>query len=571
MLKGVGASAGIGIGKVICIREQNLDYSQVQYQGREQEKARLKQAVETFCEKTQRMAEDIRQRVGQKESEILSGQVMMLSDPFMVSQMEDAIQSGSCAEAAVDTVCQMYIEMFSNVEDELMKQRATDIGDIKTRMLRLLLGVESVDMASLPKGTVLAAKDLTPSMTVGLQKENVSAIITEVGGKTSHSAILARALEIPAVLGIPDALQQLTDGQTAIVDGATGQVLTEPDAETLYHYTKLQEEQLRQKAMLSIYRDKPTTDASGRSYQLYANIGSVMEAQAALENGAEGIGLFRTEFLFMDRPAMPDEEEQLEAYSSVSHLMKGKEVIIRTLDVGGDKEVSYLKMGSEQNPFLGWRAIRYCLSEQPLFKTQLRALLRAGAQEKNIKIMLPLVTGVQEIRAARSLLEECKQELSREGLEYDPKIALGAMIETPAAALTADLMAKEADFFSIGTNDLTQYTIAVDRGNAKVEQLYTTLHPAVLRSIRGIIHAAKQAKIPVGMCGESAADPLLIPLLMQFGLDEFSVSASSVLKTRKTISEWNREQVEQVAEQAMQLSTPQELDEYLHRACNHSL
>ena len=571
MLKGVGASAGIGIGKVICIREQNLDYSQVQYQGREQEKARLKQAVETFCEKTQRMAEDIRQRVGQKESEILSGQVMMLSDPFMVSQMEDAIQSGSCAEAAVDTVCQMYIEMFSNVEDELMKQRATDIGDIKTRMLRLLLGVESVDMASLPKGTVLAAKDLTPSMTVGLQKENVSAIITEVGGKTSHSAILARALEIPAVLGIPDALQQLTDGQTAIVDGATGQVLTEPDAETLYHYTKLQEEQLRQKAMLSIYRDKPTTDASGRSYQLYANIGSVMEAQAALENGAEGIGLFRTEFLFMDRPAMPDEEEQLEAYSSVSHLMKGKEVIIRTLDVGGDKEVSYLKMGSEQNPFLGWRAIRYCLSEQPLFKTQLRALLRAGAQEKNIKIMLPLVTGVQEIRAARSLLEECKQELSREGLEYDPKIALGVMIETPAAALTADLMAKEADFFSIGTNDLTQYPIAVDRGNAKVEQLYTTLHPAVLRSIRGIIHAAKQAKIPVGMCGESAADPLLIPLLMQFGLDEFSVSASSVLKTRKTISEWNREQVEQVAEQAMQLSTPQELDEYLHRACNHSL
>ena len=568
MLKGVGASAGIGIGKVICIREQNLDYSQVQYQGAEQEKARLKQAVETFCEKTQRMAEDIRQRVGQKESEILSGQVMMLSDPFMVSQMEDAIQSGSCAEAAVDTVCQMYIEMFSNVEDELMKQRATDIG---TRMLRLLLGVESVDMASLPKGTVLAAKDLTPSMTVGLQKENVSAIVTEVGGKTSHSAILARALEIPAVLGIPDALQQLTDGQAAIVDGATGQVLTEPDAETLYHYTKLQEEQLRQKAMLSIYRDKPTVDASGRSYQLYANIGSVMEAQAALENGAEGIGLFRTEFLFMDRPSMPDEEEQLQAYSSVSRLMKGREVIIRTLDVGGDKEVPYLKMGSEQNPFLGWRAIRYCLSEQSLFKTQLRALLRAGAQERNIKIMLPLVTGVQEIRATRSLLEECKQELSREGLEYDPKIALGVMIETPAAALTADLMAKEADFFSIGTNDLTQYTLAVDRGNAKVEQLYTALHPAVLRSIRGIIHAAKQAQIPVGMCGESAADPLLIPLLMQFGLDEFSVSASSVLKTRKTISEWNQEQVEQVAEQAMQLSTPQELDEYLHRACNHSL
>lgn len=571
MFKGVGASAGIGIGKVVCIREQNLDYSQVQYQGAEQEKARLKQAMDTFCERTQQMAEDILRRVGQKESEILSGQVMMLSDPFMLSQMEDTIQSGSCAEAAVDTVCRMYIEMFSNVEDELMQQRATDIGDIRTRMLRLLLGVESVDIALLPKGTVLAAKDLTPSMTVGLRKENVSAIVTEIGGKTSHSAILARALEIPAVLGIPDALQQLTDGQTAIVDGTNGQVMTEPDAETLYHYTKLQEEQLRQKAMLSIYRDKPTVDASGRSYQLYANIGSVMEAQAALDNGAEGIGLFRTEFLFMDRPSMPDEEEQLQAYSSVSHLMKGKEVIIRTLDVGGDKEVPYLKMGSEQNPFLGWRAIRYCLSEQPLFKTQLRALLRAGAQERNIKIMLPLVTGVQEIRAARSLLEECKQELSREGLAYDPKISLGVMIETPAAALTADLMAKEADFFSIGTNDLTQYIIAVDRGNAKVEQLYTTLHPAVLRSICAIIHAAKQEQIPVGMCGESAADPLLIPLLMQFGLDEFSVSASSVLKTRRNISEWSREQLEQVAERAMQMTTPQELDEYLHRACNRSI
>lgn len=559
MLKGVGASAGIGIGKVICIREQNLDYSQVQYQGAEQEKARLKQAVETFCEKTQRMAEDIRQRVGQKESEILSGQVMMLSDPFMVSQMEDAIQSGSCAEAAVDTVCQMYIEMFSNVEDELMKQRATDIGDIKTRMLRLLLGVESVDMASLPKGTVLAAKDLTPSMTVGLQKENVSAIVTEVGGKTSHSAILARALEIPAVLGIPDALQQLTDGQTAIVDGATGQVLTEPDAETLYHYTKLQEEQLRQKAMLSIYRDKPTVDASGRSYQLYANIGSVMEAQAALENGAEGIGLFRTEFLFMDRPSMPDEEEQLQAYSSVSRLMKGREVIIRTLDVGGDKEIPYLKMGSEQNPFLGWRAIRYCLSEQSLFKTQLRALLRAGAQERNIKIMLPLVTGVQEIRAARSLMEECKQELSREGLEYDPKIALGVMIETPAAALTADLMAKEADFFSIGTNDLTGYTMAADRGNANVAYLYSAYNPAVLRNIKRIIECGKAENIMVGMCGEAAADPCLAPLLISFGLDEYSVSPTSVLATRATLLKWTKAEADKVAEQAMSCATEAEV------------
>ncbi len=373
MLKGVGASAGIGIGKVICIREQSLDYSQVAYQGKDKEKERLKAAAETFCEITQKMAEDIRERVGQKESEILTGQVMMLQDPFMMGQMEDAINSGSCAEAAVDSVCQMYIEMFSNVEDELMKQRATDIGDIRTRMLRLLLGIESVDVSAVPKGTVLAARDLTPSMTVGLKRENISAIVTEIGGKTSHSAILARALEIPAVLGIAGALDQLQDGQTAIVDGGKGEVLISPDTETLYQYTKLQEEQLRQKAMLSIYRDKPTVDADGRQYQLYANIGSVMEAQAALDNGAEGIGLFRTEFLFMDRPSMPDEEEQYEAYAAVSRIMQGREVIIRTLDVGGDKEVSYLKMGAEQNPFLGWRAIRYCLEETDLYKTQLRA------------------------------------------------------------------------------------------------------------------------------------------------------------------------------------------------------
>ena len=316
--------------------------------------------------------------------------------------------------------------------------------------------------------------------------------------------------------------------------------------------------------MLSVYRDKETLDADGHHYDLYSNIGSVMEAQSALDNGAEGIGLFRTEFLFMDRPAMPTEEEQMEAYRSVSHIMKGKEVIIRTLDVGGDKEISYLKMEHEQNPFLGWRAIRYCLEETELYKVQLRALLRAGAELHNIKIMLPLVTGIQELRAAKALIEECKQELKAEGLAYDENIAVGVMIETPAAALIADLLAKEAAFFSIGTNDLTQYTMAVDRGNAKVEKLYTTLHPAVLRSIRMVIKAAKEAHIPVGMCGESAADPALIPLLLSFGLDEFSVSSSSILHTRKIISEWSQAQVNEVEQQAMQLDTPDAVEEYLH-------
>ncbi|MCI6347997.1 MAG: phosphoenolpyruvate--protein phosphotransferase [Negativibacillus massiliensis] len=567
MLKGVGASSGIGIGTIVCIREESLDYSKVVFQGEVEEKARLKEAVDTFCKVTQEMAEDIRQRVGEKESEILSGQIMMLSDPFMTGQMEEMIASGSCAEAALDSVCQMYIEMFSNVDDELMRQRATDIRDIRTRMLRLLLGVSSVDIASVPAGTVLAAKDLTPSMTVGLKKENISAILTEIGGKTSHSAILARALEIPAVLGIPQVLDQVSDGQQAIVDGESGEVILSPDEDTLKRYTAQWKEQQEQKAMLSVYRDRKTQDADGRNYELYSNIGSVAEAQIALENGAEGIGLFRTEFLFMDRTAMPTEQEQYEAYKAVSDIMQGKEVIIRTLDVGGDKEISYLKMESEQNPFLGWRAIRYCLEESGLFKVQLRALLRAGAEHKNIKIMLPLVTGVQEIRAAKQLLEECKQELAAQGIAYDDNIQVGIMIETPAAALIADLLAKEAAFFSIGTNDLTQYTLAVDRGNAKVENLYTTLHPAVLRSIRSIIRAAKEAKIPVGMCGEAAADPALIPLLLEFGLDEMSVSASSILKTRKIVSQWSQKETAEVEQKAMQLDEPQAVEEYLLSVC----
>lgn len=567
MLKGVGASSGIGIGTIVCIREESLDYSKVVFQREAEEKARLKEAVDTFCKVTQEMAEDIRRRVGEKESEILSGQIMMLSDPFMTGQMEEMIASGSCAEAALDSVCQMYIEMFSNVDDELMRQRATDIRDIRTRMLRLLLGISSVDIASVPAGTVLVAKDLTPSMTVGLKKENISAILTEIGGKTSHSAILARALEIPAVLGIPQVLDQVSDGQQAIVDGESGEVILSPDEDTLKRYTAQWKEQQEQKAMLSVYRDRKTQDADGRNYELYSNIGSVAEAQIALENGAEGIGLFRTEFLFMDRTAMPTEQEQYEAYKAVSDIIQGKEVIIRTLDVGGDKEISYLKMESEQNPFLGWRAIRYCLEESDLFKVQLRALLRAGAEHKNIKIMLPLVTGVQEIRAAKQLLEECKQELAAQGIAYDDNIQVGIMIETPAAALIADLLAKEAAFFSIGTNDLTQYTLAVDRGNAKVENLYTTLHPAVLRSIRSIIRAAKEAKIPVGMCGEAAADPALIPLLLEFGLDEMSVSASSILKTRKIVSQWSQKETAEVEQKAMQLDEPQAVEEYLLSVC----
>ena len=566
MFHGTGASPGIGIGKAALIREPSLDYSGVQFAGRESEKERLANAVEEFGRITQRMAETVRQSVGAKESEILLGQVTMLSDPFMTSQMQEQIDAGACAEAALDNVCNMYIEMFSGVDDELMRQRATDVRDIRQRMLKILLGVTDVHPSDLPAGSVIAAHDLTPSMTVGITRERIAGILTETGGKTSHSAILARALEIPAVLGIPNLLDQLSDGDAVVLDGNDGLVMLAPDERTTAEYRRKQEQWLQQRAQLSAYRDKPTLDADGNRYQLYANIGGVADARAALEAGAEGIGLFRTEFLFMDRANLPTEAEQYDAYREVSDLMADKEVIIRTLDVGGDKAIPYLGMEKEENPFLGHRAIRYCLDRRDVFSTQLRALLRAGAKHKNIKIMLPLVTGIEEFHSARALLQPCKADLEREGLEYDGEIALGVMIETPAASLIADLLARECDFFSIGTNDLTQYTMAVDRGNPKVEKLYTTLHPAVLRSIQHIIAEGKKAGIPVGMCGEAASDPCMIPLLLAFGLDEFSVSPSSVLSTRKAISCWSTASAARAADEAMRLSDPAGIEGYLKAA-----
>ena len=565
ILRGIAASDGIGLGRAVCVREENLDYSNVAYSGKESEKARLQAAIEQFEQRTAAMAEHIRQQVGEKEAEILTGQIAMLADPFMRSQMQDAIDGGACAEAAVDNVCTVYADMFAAVEDEMMRQRATDVKDIRSRLIGILLGVSSVDLSDLPAGTVLVTRELTPSMTVGLQKENVAAIITATGGKTSHSAILARALQVPAVLSVAKVLEVVKDGDGLIVDGGEGIAILNPDERTRSEYLARQGDYQARMDALRVYRERPTVDADGKVYHLYANIGSAAEAETAAQSGAEGIGLFRTEFLFMDRTSLPDEMVQYEAYRAVSQTMAGKEVIIRTLDVGGDKAIEYLGMEKEENPFLGHRAIRYCLDRPELYKVQLRALLRAGAEERNIKIMLPLVTCVDEIRAARELLEQCKQELAEAGQPYDKDIALGVMIETPAAALTADLLARECDFFSIGTNDLTQYTMAVDRGNAQVEQLYTPFQPAVLRSIRGVITAAKEAGIPVGMCGEAAADPGLIPLLMAWGLDEFSVSTSAVLATRANIHRWRDDEVKLVAQEALSLSTASGVEGYLKK------
>lgn len=564
MLKGTGASAGVGIGHALVVKEQVLDFSGVKFSGEAEEKQRLSAAAAQVSERLQAMATSMTEKVGAHAAEILSGQIMMLSDPFMMGQMEEQIAAGNTAEAAVDTVCQSFIAMFRSMEDEMMRQRATDIGDLRARLLKQLMGLDDIDLAQVPAGTVIIAKDFTPSMTVGISRENVVGIITEIGGRTSHSAILARALEIPAVLGIEGVADTIQNGDAIAMDGELGHVYVNPDERTLGDYKKRQEEFEQQRQMLKAYLNQPTVNADGTKVALYANIGKPEDAQAALEKGAEGIGLFRTEFLFMDRDSLPSEEEQMNAYRQVAALFAGKEVIIRTLDVGGDKEIPYLNMKKEENPFLGHRAIRYCLDTPETYMVQLRALLRAGADHKNIKIMLPLVTGLEEIRAAKAMLEKAKKELAAEGLPFDADAEVGIMIETPAASQIADLLAQEAAFFSIGTNDLTQYTLAVDRGNPDVAPLYTHFHPAVLRSIRHVIHAARNAGIPVGMCGEAAADPALIPLLLAWGLDEFSVSASAVLATRRTISLWSAQEADDVQAEAMALSSVKGIQGYLN-------
>ncbi len=563
MYTGIGASAGIGIGSVVIVKEPSLAYDNVAVSDIAAEKERFNNALEKCIAKTQAMAEDMKTRVGAKEAEILEGHVLLLMDPEMTGQINSNIENEKmCAEAAVEQVCDMYAQMFSSIEDEMFQQRATDVCDIKTRLLKILLDVEDIDLAVVPEGTVLVAEDLTPSMTAGINPANVAGVLTEIGGKTSHSAILARALEIPAVLSIEGIVGKVENGQTVVLDGSSGQVFVSPDEATLKEYTAKREEYLAEKAALQAFVGKESATADGHVVELCANIGKPEDALKVVECDGEGVGLFRTEFLFMDRPQVPTEDEQFEAYKKVAETLEGKPVIIRTLDIGGDKEIPYLGLGKEENPFLGFRAVRLCLKREDLYRPQLRALLRASAYGE-IKIMVPMISCVDELRAVKAMLNEIKAELDEKGIPYNKNIQVGIMVETPAASLMADAFAKEADFFSIGTNDLTGYTMAVDRGNPDVAYLYSTYNPAVLRSIERVIKAGKAEGTMVGMCGEAAADPLLTPLLLSFGLDEFSVSATSILATRKTISLWTMEEANAVAEKAMSLVTEAEVKEYL--------
>lgn len=564
MLKGTNASSGIGIGNAVIVEEKELVIKRETVRDAAAEVERFKGALDLTLKKTEELAADLATRVGEKEAEIMQGHMMLLMDLMLTGEIETAITGESiCAEYAIEQVCTTYADLFASMDDELMQQRATDMRDIKTRMQRELLGVESVDIASLPAGTILVAKDLTPSMTAGIKPENVAGIVTELGGKTSHSAILARALEIPAVVAVPDLMNQVENGHVIVLDGSEGTVYIDPDQNVVDDFSAKREKFLKEKKELEQYIGKPTVTKDGVRIELVANIGKPEDLEKVLQYDGEGVGLFRTEFLFMDRTAMPTEEEQFEAYKTVAEGLKGKPVIIRTLDIGGDKEIPYMGLTKDENPFLGYRAIRFCLDRKDdVYKPQLRALLRASAYG-NIKIMVPMVTCIEELREAKALIEEIKKELDEQNILYKKDIEVGIMVETAAASLMADVFAKEAAFFSIGTNDLTQYTMSVDRGNDKVSYLYSTFNPAVLRSIKRIITCGREAGIMVGMCGEAASDPLMIPLLLAFGLNEFSMSASAILYSRKLITGYSTQELQAVADKAMSFATAAEVESYM--------
>lgn len=566
MYKGTGASAGIGIGTAVVVEESELVIERREISDTEAEIQRFRSAVDRTIADTERMAQDLASRAGEKEAEIMQGHMLLLADPMLTGEIENAVRNEMVnSETAIENVCNMYAEMFASMGDELMQQRAADMRDIKTRMQRSLMGIQSADIASLPAGSILVARDLTPSMTAGINPANVAGIVTELGGRTSHSAILARALEIPAVVAVTGLLAGVRDGDAIVLDGSSGDVYVNPDEETRKAFAGRRTQLADEKKELERYIGMPSVTRDGIRVEIAANIGRPEDVDKVLQYDGEGIGLFRTEFLFMDREEMPTEDEQLAAYRRVAEAMDGRPVIIRTLDIGGDKEIPYMGLEKDENPFLGYRAIRFCLDrKEDVYKPQLRAILRASAYG-NIRIMIPLVTCIEEYRQARALVEEIKGELDSRGIPYKRDIQVGIMVETAAASLIADIFAREVDFFSIGTNDLTQYTMAVDRGNKKVSYLYSAFNPAVLRSIRHIISCAREAGIMVGMCGEAASDPLMVPLLLAFGLNEFSMSASAILRTRRLVTGYSVKELQAVADEAMSFSTAAEIEQYMRK------
>lgn len=565
MLRGIGTSKGIGIGKALIIHKCKNAVSRVKIKDTEAEVDKFNEAVEKFIQETNELVDKLSQKLNgdDKNALVLENQEYLIRDPEFTSGVISAITNDKLnAEAAVEDTCEMLKNIFLGFNNDTMTQRVADIEDMKQRLIAIMQGQKHIDLTKLSDNTVIIADEIHPSMTANMDTEHIAGIISEKGGDTSHASILARALEIPAVLSVKDICSKIAEGEEVIVDGAYGEVFVNPTPITLKIYNKKKKAYDERVKELKKYIDKQTVTRDGRKVMLAANIGNADEAAKAVKAGAEGVGLFRTEFLFMNKQALPTEEEQYNEYKKAAVVLDGRQLTIRTLDIGGDKDIPYMGLTKELNPFLGYRAIRFCLDRVDIFTTQLRAVLRASAYG-NIRIMIPMITSVTEVQAVKKIINGICRDLDKKDIKYDKDIKIGVMIETPAAAIMADVLAHEVDFFSIGTNDLTQYTLAVDRGNENVAYLYSALNPAVIRSIKHIIECAHNAGIEAGMCGEAAADERMIPLLLNFGLDEFSVTVSRVLETRKEIASWSSKEVKEITENVMNYSEEKEVSNYL--------
>lgn len=558
-IKGIGAAAGIAIAKALVLEAAELVAEKRTVEDPEVEVTRLREALVLSEAEVRKLKQRTLEQLGEEKAEIFEAHLLVLNDPELLGPVEDKIRTESLnAEYALQEVTSGFISMFENMKSAYLRERAADMRDVTKRVLAHLLKVKVQDLAAISEEVILVAEDLTPSETAQLNRSFIKGFATNIGGRTSHSAIMARSLEIPAVVGTKEILYQVKDGDLLILDGMDGSVLLNPDEATIAEYRTKKEQYEAQRAEYAKLRHVPTVTMDGLHVELAANIGTPADVAGVLENGGEAVGLYRTEFLYMGRDSMPSEQEQFGAYQTVLERMEGKPVVVRTLDIGGDKELPYLELPKEMNPFLGLRAVRLCLERQDIFRTQLRALLRASVYG-NLRIMFPMIATLDEFREAKSILLEEKAKLAAEGIQVSNEIQLGIMVEIPSTAVLADLFAKEVDFFSIGTNDLIQYTMAADRMNERVSYLYQPYNPSILRLVKMVIDAAHAEGKWVGMCGEMAGDATAIPLLIGLGLDEFSMSASSILPARAQISKQSSVEMRELAEKALGCSTAKEV------------
>jgi phosphotransferase system enzyme I (PtsI) len=565
-VKGIAASSGIAIGIAYLKKDAALATGRkiIGEDEIEKEKERLQEALSRAREELQRIKEETRCRLGETKAGIFQAHLLLLEDPELIPAMEKYIgEERVGVEEAVIRVIDHYRKIFEAMEDEYMRARGIDLEDVGRRIVRILSGSKEGKL-TLKEESIVVARDLTPSDTAGMEHDKILAFVTQEGSRTSHTSIIARSLGIPAVVGVRELMEKVKEGDLLVVDGDAGVVLVNPDKDAQSLYVEKLHAVRQEKERVVPFRWREAAMACGHRVKVAGNIGTPTDVRSVLEQGGEGIGLFRTEFLYMNREELPSEVEQLEAYIQVAREMNEKPVIIRTLDVGGDKELPYLNLPIEKNPFLGYRAIRLCLDQPAIFKSQLRAIFRAGIY-KNIKLMLPFISSLEELRQSRKIIAQVKAELTSEGKEFDPGMEVGIMIEIPAAAILAPAFAREVDFFSIGTNDLIQYALAVDRTNEKIESLHTPFHPVVLRLISQTIEAGHREGIKVGMCGEAAGEELLLPFLLGVGLDELSMSASFIPRIKERMSYWTLEEARNVVQKLLELSYEEEIKEQLYK------